>query len=413
MKTFFPFEKNPKIGVAVSGGADSFALTLLAKNWAKGFNGSIIGITIDHSIRNSSYQEALYVKRELKKFKINHEIIKYQGPIPQSRIQEVARNYRYELLGNFCKNNNIFHLLVGHHSLDQKETCLMRSWKGSGMIGMAGMSAVREFKDYRLLRPMLNFDPNDLKKFLIEKNIIWLEDISNKDKFFLRVKARDYLNENQWEVNKLIAKKRIIFEREISKFFAVNAELNHLGFLRFNFNKFKNLKKDLREQILSRSIMTVAGREYPPSISSLRRISNHFSEFSSSKTLGGCLIIKRGDTLFFLREIRNSEPKKIKINDESLIWDQRFKIKISKTDKKHVKLLRVGRKGFDQVTNAGYYIHSSDIPKVAVLSLPALWDREKVVSIPNLGVKLDRNIEITANFSPVQSLSPLGFAVVN
>ena len=150
MDVFVPFEKKPKIGVAVSGGSDSLALILLAKNWVKKFGGSVIGITVDHSLRNSSFEEALSVERQLKKLDIQHKIIKYQGLIPKSRIQEVARNYRYKLLSEFCENNNIFHLLVGHHSLDQRETCLMRSWRDSGFIGMAGMSAIREFNSYRL-----------------------------------------------------------------------------------------------------------------------------------------------------------------------------------------------------------------------------------------------------------------------
>ena len=94
METFFPFEINPKIAVAVSGGSDSLALVLLAKNWTRIYGGSVIGVTVDHSLRDNSYKEALVVKRQLKKLKIQHEIIKYRGPKPKSKIQELARNYR-------------------------------------------------------------------------------------------------------------------------------------------------------------------------------------------------------------------------------------------------------------------------------------------------------------------------------
>ena len=413
MDTFFPFEINPKIAVAVSGGSDSLALVLLAKNWTRIYGGSVIGVTVDHSLRDNSYKEALVVKRQLKKLKIQHEIIKYRGPKPKSKIQELARNYRYKLLANFCEKNNIFHLLVGHHSLDQKETCLMRSWRDSGFIGMAGMSAIREFNCFRLLRPILNLDPNDLKKYLLANKISWIEDESNKNNLFFRVKARNYLSENNWKVDKLVAKKRINFEKLMSKYFALNAEVNQLGFVKFNFNQFVKLKKEFREQILSRSIITVAGLEYPPSLKGLKRISDHFAKSFTSKTLGGCLIIKKSNNLFFIREIRNIEPKKIEIDNELMIWDRRFKIKMTKNYGKQLKLRRLGRKGFDQVTNAGYYNHQSDIPKEALLSLPALWEKDRVISIPNLGVSLYRDLDFTANFSPIQSLSPPGFAVVN
>ncbi|PPR78950.1 MAG: tRNA(Ile)-lysidine synthase [Alphaproteobacteria bacterium MarineAlpha2_Bin1] len=413
MDVFVPFEKKPKIGVAVSGGSDSLALILLAKNWVKKFGGSVIGITVDHSLRNSSFEEALSVERQLKKLDIQHKIIKYQGLIPKSRIQEVARNYRYKLLSEFCENNNIFHLLVGHHSLDQRETCLMRSWRDSGFIGMAGMSAIREFNSYRLLRPLLNFDHNDLKNYLLEKKITWIEDQTNKNNFFLRVKARKYLAGKNWSIDKLYAEKRIKFEKAISKFFALNAEVNDLGFVRFNLKQFLKLNRDFRQQILSRSIITVAGLEYSPSMRGLKRVSEHFTRFSNSKTLGGCLLIKKKGNLFCVREIRNIDPKQIEIDAESLLWDRRFKIKMTKSREKQLKLQRLGRKGFDQVTNAGYYNHCSNIPKVALLSLPALWDKDKVISIPNLGVSLYRDLDVTATFAPIQSLSPLGFAVVN
>ena len=208
MENFFPFEKNPKICVAVSGGADSLALTLLTNYWVKKFNGSVIGVTIDHSLRDNSADEAQHVSKELEKFDINHQIIKYDGPKPKTRIQEIARKYRYQLLGDFCKRKNIYHLLVGHHSLDQKETCLMRSWRDSGFIGLAGMSAIIEFNSHRLLRPMLNIDPKELKKYLSDRQVIWVEDISNKNNFYLRVRAREHLVKNSWNLNRTFAKKR-------------------------------------------------------------------------------------------------------------------------------------------------------------------------------------------------------------
>ncbi len=413
MENFFPFEKNPKICVAVSGGADSLALTLLTNNWVKKFNGSVIGVTIDHSLRDNSADEAQHVSKELEKFDINHQIIKYDGPKPKTRIQEIARKYRYQLLGDFCKRKNIYHLLVGHHSLDQKETCLMRSWRDSGFIGLAGMSAIIEFNSHRLLRPMLNIDPKELKKYLSDRQVIWVEDISNKNNFYLRVRAREHLVKNSWNLNRTFAKKRIELEKKLSKWFSVNAEISSFGYVKINFKEFLICENHLREQILSRSISTVGGLEYSPSLSSLNLVSKHFANFSTSKSLGGCLILKKLNCLFVVREIRNNEPKKIMSNGGVIIWDRRFIIKMSKTDEKQVKLHRLGRKGFDQLTNAGYYIYNSNIPKLALFSLPALWKRDKVVSVPHLGVKLEGNIEVTANFSPLQSLSPSGFAVVN
>ena len=95
-----------------------------------------------------------------------------------------------------------------------------------------------------------------------------------------------------------------------------------------------------------------------------------------------------------------------------MIWDGRFKIKMQKINEKHLKLSRLSRKGFDQISNAGYYNFNSDIPEAAYLSLPALWDKGKVVVVPHLDINLYKNIEISIHFSPPQPLVPPNFVVV-
>ena len=78
--------------------------------------------------------------------------------------------FRYELLEKMCIKYGVLHLFVGHHALDQAETILMRGWQGSKIIGLSGMSMIRENSKYRMIRPLLNFHPDKLKEYLISKN---------------------------------------------------------------------------------------------------------------------------------------------------------------------------------------------------------------------------------------------------
>ena len=50
-----------KVAVAVSGGIDSLSLILLANEWCKQYDIEVIGITVDHKLRPTSTDEALYI----------------------------------------------------------------------------------------------------------------------------------------------------------------------------------------------------------------------------------------------------------------------------------------------------------------------------------------------------------------
>ena len=118
------FENNPKIAAAVSGGPDSIALVFLLKKWIKTKNGRLIALIVDHQIRKNSFDEASYVKKYLDLNNINNMILK----VPKKNVlkgkMSQARENRFSKMVNYCKNNQIFHLFIGHHYDDNIETYL-------------------------------------------------------------------------------------------------------------------------------------------------------------------------------------------------------------------------------------------------------------------------------------------------
>ncbi|MGH7125080.1 MAG: tRNA lysidine(34) synthetase TilS, partial [Stellaceae bacterium] len=186
-----PFERTPRLAVAVSGGADSMALALLADVWARRRSGTIVALTVDHGLRPESAAEARQVGAWLAARGIQHETLIWEGPHPASDIQAEARAARYALLDGWCAARGFLHLLTAHHREDQAETFWLRLARGSGLDGLAGISAVTERAHCRVLRPLLRVAPERLRERLQREGQTWIEDPSNRNPDFARVRVRE------------------------------------------------------------------------------------------------------------------------------------------------------------------------------------------------------------------------------
>ena len=140
IKAFDLYVMSPKIAIAVSGGLDSMVLMNLAKISKKIKSKNIHIIVIDHNLRKGSKEEALFVKEEASKLGLMSVILTWKGKKPNSKIQETARKERYNLLFDYCKENQISDLFIGHHLDDQIENFIFRMFRGSGIVGLTSFS---------------------------------------------------------------------------------------------------------------------------------------------------------------------------------------------------------------------------------------------------------------------------------
>src|SRR5271163_2950949 len=74
-----PFERRPALAVAVSGGADSLALALLADRWARAGGGAVTALTVDHNLRPESRAEAAEVAGWLAGRGIAHRVLDWSA----------------------------------------------------------------------------------------------------------------------------------------------------------------------------------------------------------------------------------------------------------------------------------------------------------------------------------------------
>ena len=203
MAAFDPFEPIPHLAVALSGGSDSMALVLLMNVWARTRGGKITALTIDHKLRPESGFEAETVQGWMQRYGIRHQILSWSGAKPKTAIQSQARNIRYQLIDEWCRDNRVLHVLLGHTADDQAETYVMRLFRKSRSAGLAGMSSIRELKHCRLLRPLLSTRRQVLRNFLTHRNQNWLDDPSNNDHRYSRTGARRLIESGFFSTNSL------------------------------------------------------------------------------------------------------------------------------------------------------------------------------------------------------------------
>jgi tRNA(Ile)-lysidine synthase len=176
-----------KLGIAVSGGPDSVALLLLAH---QAYPGCIVAATVDHQLRTAAAEEALFVGELCKTRQIPHDTLRPAQKIT-GNLQSAARTVRYALLEEWRERTSANWVATAHHADDQLETLLMRMLRGTGVDGLAAIRPVNG----RIVRPLLLFRKQELEAFLASLGVIAIQDPSNDDVGFDRVRMRNALSD--------------------------------------------------------------------------------------------------------------------------------------------------------------------------------------------------------------------------
>jgi len=298
--------------VAVSGGPDSLALSFLTKIFSIKKILKVKYFIVDHKLRSESTSEAIHVKKILKNYLINLEILPWNGAKPKKNIQSIARDKRYELLISKAKKYKIKNILLGHHLDDLFESFFLRILRGSGLNGLISLDKKTKKNQVNLIRPLINVDKKDL--IYISKSIFgsYVEDPTNQDDKYKRVKVRIFLK--QLGLEGLDRKKFFLTIRNLKianeniKYY-VNKNLDkNVTFLQ---NKKSAILKESffvqSEEVVFRSlvasIQAVGKKYYPVRGKKIDKIIELINLKSSFKvTLGGCIIKKVNGTIILLKE---------------------------------------------------------------------------------------------------------------
>lgn len=401
--------KDGPFAVAVSGGPDSMALALLFSKFAEAQY-----LTFDHGLRPDSAGEANQVHDWLEAKGLSHNILKWTGEKPKTGIQAAARKARYQAMEGWCNKNQVKYLTTAHHMEDQAETFLMRLFKGSGIDGLSAMalkSAGLTESEITLLRPLLGVSRERLKATLKAQKQEWLEDPSNENLSFTRIKIRKLLESSGDLDHKTLAatagrlaKVKGFLDDLTENLLAQVFEIHSPGYGVLDRARFLKAPSEIALRALSKSLVFISQSDYPPSLEKLERLFNSLQkpEFRGA-TLQGCQISYSPEKRIMIgREARDAaEVLELKPGEERL-WDRRFKV-VFKGGDAPFKVKALGERGWQNLAREDPAVKEIDIPHPVRASLPAFFRGGEVILVPHLNF-LREDFQGKAEFKPKNRL---------
>jgi tRNA(Ile)-lysidine synthase len=350
-----PHAPGRHVAVACSGGADSTALALLAARW-----GRAQAFIVNHGLRPEAVREAAACQKVLAAMGTPAEVLTLQGLHPGPGLAARARTARYAALEQACDRAGLADLLLGHHADDQAETVAIRMRAGSGPGGLAGMARVVIRGRTRLLRPLLSLPATRLRATLSAAGVAWVEDPSNRNPAWERVRVRDALRAQPWQNSRLLvtaqehAEWRAAQETDAAEDLARYTELRPEGFAVIHADR-------LHPMGLGALLATVAGQDYRPQPARVAALARALRP----ATLGGTRLLPGGrlGTWLLVREpaaMAAAVPAR-----PGAVWDGRFRMLRQGTGGNAEMLGPAGPAASRQV-----FAH---LPAAVRATLPALW----------------------------------------
>ena len=318
-KNFDKFLKDREINsftVSLSGGPDSLALAYFSKCFQLINNKKVYYVHIDHKIRKNSTKEAKDLKYFIKKFQINCEVFSWKKNKKIKTTQKNARIARYSLLEKFCKKKKVNALLLAHHQDDVYENFFIRMLRGSGIRGLTSFSSKETYinKNLKGYRPFLDVTKETLLKVTNKVFGYFIDDPSNYNNEFLRIRIRNLLNNLKHEgFNKEkfdLTYCNLHSANETLKYYSDQNILKNTNFFSNNkkntiFINFKFFKQP--NEIVLRSLSSLISKTnrkyYPPRGKIMLKKINEMRGNSFKKTtVGGCIIERVNNTTLIYPE---------------------------------------------------------------------------------------------------------------
>ena len=327
------------IALAVSGGSDSMALAVLARRWlqAGGTRPKISLLTVDHRLRDGARAEADQVMMWAKALGFDSQILCRQGARPQSGVQAKARQARYELLARWCVANHAACVVTAHTLDDQAETFMMRLARGSGVDGLSGMGLDTMVCGVRVHRPLLDATRQQLRAVLADAGQDWLEDPSNADCRYERVRVRRMLAQFAGEGIEAVAiarsAKRLARARqaldEAAQALAREAvQMYETGHAQVEMTAFEQAPDEVALRLVVMLAGALGGGGDWLKLSGAERVLDWLAEGRARRaTFGGCTFMRRNLHFLVGREAgRIGQCVAAPGPGQTVLWDNRFAI---------------------------------------------------------------------------------------
>jgi tRNA(Ile)-lysidine synthase len=230
-----------RVGVGVSGGADSVALLLLLVGLRKSLGITLSVLHFNHKLRgraadaDEKFVAALARKHELPFYSAT-EAVKAIAKSDKANLEATARRLRYAYFARCASEHQLDKIVVAHTAADQAETVLAHILRGSGLAGLGGIHPQMD----KIVRPLLSASRGDLRLYLKAHKQTWRQDATNRDTTKMRARIR----------KKLIPLLQKQFQSRI---------VEHLGSLSNHVRQDDALLQHLAEERLRTSLEMIPG----------------------------------------------------------------------------------------------------------------------------------------------------------
>ncbi|MBM3362084.1 MAG: tRNA lysidine(34) synthetase TilS [Betaproteobacteria bacterium] len=184
--------------VAYSGGADSSALLHAA---ARCWPGQVRAVHVHHGLQAAADDFERHGRQVCASVSVPLEVVHLKAhPQPGQSPEDAARRHRYAALAKAARHHACSVVLLAQHADDQAETVLMALGRGAGLPGLSAMPERFEREGMLFARPFLTFPGADLRGWLTEQSLGFIEDPSNADERYSRNRLRRRLMPSLAEV---------------------------------------------------------------------------------------------------------------------------------------------------------------------------------------------------------------------
>ncbi len=395
-----------RLAIGFSGGGDSTALVHLCA----GLKRKPLILIVDHALRDGSRAEAEQASQFAESLGLQTKILTWSHDGVTSGIQEKARCARYQLMGQACRDAGVLYLLTAHTRDDQAETLMMRYDRGTGWRGAAGMAKASsgklwpELAHVKLLRPLLNVSRESLRAYNRKHKLSWIEDPSNKNTDFTRIRARQYLSGKP-----IIGDRLLAASQELRQ--GLEAEKKHLKSiaderLKIDDHGLIRVYETLPSRLWEFILRAASGTGGPIDAQKIQTLTSAIAKPDfSGMTLAGAYIVPDLSRICVGPDpsIYKGRHNKIALEPQLLeagkpvIWDGRFKIStklsgaIAMTSFEAEKAYPSIREPADQ-TNHSLVFNQPRVPFGG--AIPIVIKEGEMVS--NLGLRPSRGAQITS-----------------
>lgn len=374
------------LGLAVSGGSDSTALAVLARE-AAAPGGALHGrqlviLTVDHGLRADAALDVAAVQALGRRLSLPVHALKVEGA-PHGSLQAWAREARHEALRTAAARLGLRAVLTGHTLNDQAETLLLRLARGSGLKGLGAMRGQSCRNGLLTVRPLLSVPREALRTALCARDVPWREDPTNASPRFERTAMRALLPRLSavgLTPQRLAATAAHLARASdavdaMADALLAHARVDRSGAATLALARYGAAHEEVRLRALARLVVFAGAKAYPPAFAPLLAADRAILA-GDPTTLGRARIVPQGSAVTLWREARAVAPLHIPSGGHG-IFDGRYRVEIAHD----ASPLTIAPLGAERARRAPAVAHRD-----AMATAPAVFCGNLCVAAPTLGL---------------------------